>query len=233
MRQSQRNDQRKPSARASSSASAKARPRLQEQRDEFDEDVSQSAKDFAAEDKDGQPARDIATTDILPPLQFRSERFAELNIALVSDYADYRVVGWNAEKAFTRVFGTDYADLHLYARIEALEHNLVYRKVFAHKFGIVKLEEMYGPKLAVYELVSLMNNPFTKCSTKLSAIKELNVLFGITIVDESGKTRAGKTLNQFYEDENQPTPNTKPNLANRHPDPGTPEAEAFLEGAKA
>lgn len=210
------------------------RPRPKEQESAWhDDDVSQSAKDFADEDQDGQPPRDITTTNIMSPLQFRSERFAELNIKLVSDYADYRVIGWNAERAFTRVFGTDYADLHLYARIEALEHNLVYRKVFAQKFGVVKLEEMYGPKLAVYELVSLMNNPFTKCSTKLSAMKELNVLFGITVIDESGRTRAGRSLKEFYEDANQPTPNAKPNLTGRHPEPGSPESEAFLASAKS
>jgi hypothetical protein len=213
------------------------RPRPKEQQsqspwDNEGDDISQSAKDFADEDKDGQPPRDITTTNVMSPLQFRSERFAELNIKLVSDYADYRVIGWNAERAFTRVFGTDYADLHLYARIEALEHNMVYRKVFAQKFGVVKLEEMYGPKLAVYELVSLMNNPFTKCSTKLSAMKELNVLFGITVIDDSGRTRAGRSLKEFYEDTNQPTPNAKPNLTGRHPEPGSKESEEFLTAQK-
>lgn len=191
-----------------------------------------NGRDAADDWDDALRPKDIATTEVLAPYQFRNEQFAELNIALVSDYADYRVVGWNAERAFTRVFGTDYADLHLYARIEALEHNLVYRKVFAEKFAAVKMEQMYGPKLAVYELVSLVNNPFTKCSTKLAAMKELNVLYGITAIDDAGRTVKGKSLNDFY-DENQPTPNTKPVVSEkRHPEPGSVESEAFLAANK-
>jgi hypothetical protein len=194
--------------------------------DEHASHVSKEAEDFA---NDLNPDRDIVTTNVLAAVHFRSEVFAKANISHVSDYAEYRVIGWNAERAFTRVFGTDYADLHLYSRIEALEHNLVYRKIFAEKFAAVKMERMYGPKLAVYELLSLMNNPFTKCSTKLSAIKELNVLFGITVVDEAGRTTAGKTLKDFYGD-NQPTPESKPKLSTtRHPEPGSAEAEAFVE----
>lgn len=197
---------------------------------EWREGTSTEAEAFANDDAVN---RDIETISVMPPVQFRSEEFAKLNIAFISDYADYRVVGWNAERAFLRVFGTDYADLWLQSRIEALEHNLVYRKVFAEKFALVKMENMYGPKLAVYELLALLNNPFTKCSTKMSAIKELNVLYGITVVDAAGKTTAGKSLKEFYEEANQPVPNTKPVLSIvKHPEPGSAEAEAFLEANK-
>ncbi len=174
----------------------------------------------------GRP-KDIATTEVLAPYQFRSEQFARLNIAIISEYADYRVTGVNPERAFTRVFGTDYADLHLYARIEALEHNLVYRQVFAEKFAALKIEQMYGPKMAVFELLSLANNPFTKCSTRMAALKELNVLFDVTVVDEAGRTRKGKALSEFYGETPVSEKATAPTT--RHPEPGSEESEAFLE----
>jgi hypothetical protein len=176
----------------------------------------------------GRP-KDIATTEVLSPYQFRSEQFARLNIQIISEYAEYRVIGVNPERAFTRVFGTDYADLHLYARIEALEHNLVYRQVFAEKFAAQRLDQMYNAKMAVHELLSLANNPFTKCATRLAAWKELNVLFDVTVIDEAGRTRKGKALSEFY---NETPVSEKAAPTTRHPEPGSAESEAFLEANK-
>lgn len=185
---------------------------------------------------DDQPApdaeQDVTTTRVLKPIYFRDEDFARRNLQFVSEYAGYRAIGVNAERAFLRTFGTDYADLYLQARIEALEHNLIYRQVFIEQFAKVKIGDMWDVKMAAWEYLQLINNPFVKDSTRLSAIKEMNVLFGITVVDDNGRTRAGKGLKEFYADtvESEPTANT---TLPRHPNPGTPEAEAFLEQRKA
>lgn len=182
--------------------------------------------DHPDEEQEADVERDITTTRILPPIYFRDENFAERNISIITEYADYRVLGWNPERAFCRVFGTAYADYFLEARIQALEHNVVYRKVFAAKFGATKLDDMFDAKTSVYELLSLVNNPFTKDTTRLTAIKELNIMFGITVIDENGKTRAGKTLSEFYTDTAKLATNPE---ATRHPEPGSAEAKAFMD----
>jgi hypothetical protein len=168
--------------------------------------------------------RDIVTTEVQPARAFRSKEFANANIGLISDYADYRVMGWNAERAFIRVFGTDYGDMHLYARIEALEHNLVYRTVFAKRFGATPLNRMFSVKHAIWHWLSLLNNPFVRETVRATAIQQLQTIYGITVVDEAGNTKATKSLDDFYAAEGDAA-NIPPTF--RHPDPGSPEAIGF------
>jgi hypothetical protein len=174
--------------------------------------------------------RDIVTTDVQPARAFRDQGFANANIGLISDYADYRVMGWNPERAFIRVFGTDYGDMHLFARIEALEHNIVYRQVFAKRFGATPLSRMFSVKHAIWHWLSLLNNPFVKETVRAKAIDSLQVIYGITVVDEAGTTKATKSLDDFYRDE-QAMANGTEGASNpqgfRHPDPGSEEAIAF------
>lgn len=179
--------------------------------------------------------RDIttgSTTAVQPPYVFRQEAFAQANIQIIAEYAGYRAIGVNAERAFLRTFGTDYADVRLSQRIDALEHNIIYRQVFIEQFAKVKLGDMWGVKMAAWEYLQLVNNPFVKDSTRLSAIKELNVMFNITMIDEQGRTRKGQGLKEFYDSvkgDGEPKPAV---TSIRHPDPGTPEAEAMLSARK-
>lgn len=168
---------------------------------------------------------DLVTVFKLPPTQFRDEKWARDNIDSISEYAEYKVAGWSPEQAFCRVFGTDYADWYLEARINALEHNLVFRKVFAQKFAAAKADDQWSVKASIFELQRLINSQFTKDSTKLAAIKELNVMFGITVVDENGKTRQGSALQDFYKGLQKPVTGE---VGAKHPEPGSPEAEAFM-----
>lgn len=171
--------------------------------------------------------RDIVTTEVQPARAFRDQTFANANIGLISDYADYRVMGWNPERAFIRVFGTDYGDMHLFARIEALEHNLVYRQVFAKRFGATPLSRMFSVKHAIWHWLSLLNNPFVRETVRAKAIESLQVIYGITVVDEAGNTKATKTLDDFYREETASGATESNPQAFRHPDPGSAEAVAF------
>ncbi|WP_118185717.1 hypothetical protein [Paraburkholderia phosphatilytica] len=47
----------------------------------------------------------------------------------------------------------------------------------------------WSANTAIMHLLRLVENPLEKGSTKLNAIKELNVLLGITTVDAEGRTR--------------------------------------------
>jgi hypothetical protein len=176
---------------------------------------------------------DIITSQPMSPWHFRQDTFAASHVKEVNEYAGYRALGVNSERAFLRAFGTDYADLHLQARIEALEHNVVYRKIFIQAFSQVKIGDMWDVKMAAFEYLQLINNPFVKDSTRLAAIKELNVLFGITIVDEGGRTKAGRGLREFYADTIQSETSASTQGAAKHPDPGSPEAEAYIDARKA
>jgi len=176
--------------------------------------------------------RDIVTSEVQPARAFRDQAFAQANIGLISDYADYRVMGWNPERAFIRVFGTDYGDLHLFARIEALEHNLVYRQVFAKRFGATPLNRMFSVKHAIWHWLSLLNNPFVRETVRAQAIVQLQTIYGITVVDEAGTTKASKTLDDFYAAEAAGDATSSNPQAFRHPDPGSPEAIAFEQGMR-
>lgn len=196
-------------------------------------DPKREARNSPAEDVEDWLAtpheRDIVTTEVQPARAFRDQTFANANIGLISDYADYRVMGWNPERAFIRVFGTDYGDVHLFARIEALEHNIVYRQVFAKRFGATPLSRMFSVKHAIWHWLSLLNNPFVRETVRAKAIESLQVIYGITVVDEAGNTKATKTLDDFYREETANGSYESNPQAFRHPDPGSAEAIAFEE----
>lgn len=188
-------------------------------------DVAKNLDEWMEENRE----RDIVTSEVQPARAFRDQGFANDNIGLISDYADYRVMGWNPERAFIRVFGTDYGDMHLFARIEALEHNIVYRQVFAKRFGATPLSRMFSVKHAIWHWLSLLNNPFVRETVRAKAIDSLQVIYGITVVDEAGTTKATKSLDDFYRDELDRDPGSSEGnpQAFKHPSPGSPEAIAF------
>jgi hypothetical protein len=61
--------------------------------------------------------------------------------------------------------------------------------------------KLWNPGMSAHSLVSLVKSDETKDNVRLSAIKELNVIFGITVVDENGRTRAIRKLDDFYREE--------------------------------
>lgn len=121
--------------------------------------------------------------------------FATLNSEAYDQYIEYRVRGHHPQTAFIRVFDEDNRS-HIIC--EMIEHNPYYKAQFAKRLKEIKIEELWNDKIAVHALLSAANNPFFKDSSRVAAIKELNVLIGVTVVDESGKTRAGRSLADFY-----------------------------------
>jgi len=137
---------------------------------------------------------------LVPPDHFGDEEFAldKQNKKYFDLYIEYRVRGYHPHVAFRRVFGSDYMDSNAPQRIEMTEHNPYYRERFKERLKEIKIEELWETKTSIHELLSMARNPFAKDTTRLNAMKELNVLVGITVVDESGKTRAGRSLADFY-----------------------------------
>jgi hypothetical protein len=147
---------------------------------------------------------DSTTIPLATPKMFGDVKFAELNADLFNAYAEYRVKGYHSHVAFRRVFGEDYMDPVSHVRIEMIEHNEYHKARFNKRLKEIKTEELWDAKVALNELLSMARNPFAKDSTRLNAMRELNILVGIVIVDENGKTKAGRSLADFYQ--KPPTP---------------------------
>lgn len=137
---------------------------------------------------------------------FANELFVLNNLQLFERYAAYRVNGHTAAASLRMTFGEDYFDNNATARIYALEGNSAYQKIFNKLLNATKLSDMWNPKRAVHELLSLARDKFEKGSVRLGAIKELNVLCEITVTDETGKTKAGRSLADFYAQEGEREP---------------------------
>jgi hypothetical protein len=138
-------------------------------------------------------------TNLVQPSHFGDRDFAEANRQYFDPYVEYRVRGYHPHVAFRRVFGEDYMDSNAPQRIEMAEHNPYFRERFATRLKEIKIEELWNEKTSIHELLSLARNPFAKDTTRLNAAKELNILIGITVTDENGKTKKGRDLSDFYD----------------------------------
>jgi hypothetical protein len=161
-----------------------------------------------------------------PAPRFREDDFIRMYRPLVSRYLDMRVLGMERESAFLQCFGTDYYDQHLIRRIEALEGNEAFQNELGKRLDAKTPEQMFDLKKAIWNWMSIINSNSARDSSKVAAIKELQVLYGLTVIDANGNTRAGKTLADFYKETDQQKPLTA-GAGELHAEPGSPEAQAF------
>lgn len=133
-----------------------------------------------------------------PPSQFGLVRFAENNPAYFKEYITYRLHGYNAHVAFRRVFGQEELATNGHLKVEEIEHNPWVRKKLAQLVKATAVSTLWDDKVAVHELLNMARNPFFKEQVRLGAIKELNVLTGVTVIDEKGVTRKGMSLKDYY-----------------------------------
>lgn len=141
---------------------------------------------------------DLHDSRIATPSDFASETFAAHNKQIFDEIIELRVRGISQFVAYRMVLGDEYNDNMAQARIYSIEMNPYYKREFNRVLEATPVHEMWNPKVAVHELLSLVRDRFAKESARMSAIKELNVIANITIVDESGKTKAGRNLADFY-----------------------------------
>lgn len=145
--------------------------------------------------------QDLHDSRLATPLDFSSEVFAANNKSIFDEVIALRVRGISIHVAYRMVLGEEYNDNLAQARIYAMEMNPYYKKEFKYQLDATPFTEMWNPKIAVHELLSLVRDKWAKESARLSAMKELNVIANITIIDESGKTKAGRKLADFYAEE--------------------------------
>lgn len=137
-----------------------------------------------------------------PPIdEFATAEFIEDNKSFYDDYIDLRVQGFDPYSAFIRVFGMEHWPEQAHrgqARLNAIESTRYFNETFDAKLEKIKVTDLWNPKRSLNELLCVVRGPYVKDATKLNAIKELNVMVGIVIIDENGKTKAGRTLEDFY-----------------------------------
>lgn len=131
------------------------------------------------------------------PWMFSDDEFISLNWHLYEKYIKYKVSGWSEVKAFGYAFKLPF-DTQTIQRITHLESTERFQQEFERQMEAMDPNRLWNRNVAVHSLVRLINDPEGRDSTKLAAMKELNIMFNITIVDENGKTRAGSSLEDFY-----------------------------------
>jgi hypothetical protein len=142
-----------------------------------------------------------------PPWLFGDEDFTILYREKFDLYVEYRIRGFHSTLALGKAFGSENAiggDNTAQERVFHLEANQYYIDRFEARLKEIQMDELWNAKTSVHEMLSLLRSPFTKDTTQLAAAKELNVVFGITIVDENGKTKAGRSLADFYKNVGMP-----------------------------
>lgn len=132
--------------------------------------------------------------------EFADPEFIAQNQPFFDRYVDMRVHGHDSKQAFLHVFGAEHwnENQHGYRRIDEIESTAYYTEQFAAKLKTIPVGDLWDSKKALNALLTNVRSPYVKDATRLAAIKELNILVGIVIVDENGKTKAGRSLADFY-----------------------------------
>lgn len=135
------------------------------------------------------------------PIEMGTLSFATAHYDLFTQYVELRVHGVHSHEAFRRVFPFAWFEgSNGFARANAVEFNPQTISRLRDAIANVKPSTLWNPNLAIHAMLSLAQDPFAKDNTRLGALKELNVLCNIIIVDENGKSRAGRSLDDFYRD---------------------------------
>ncbi len=145
---------------------------------------------------------------IAPFDTFRNDRIEANHAVAVQRYIVLRVIGHKAIAALTSAFGASYASsIHTHTIIDLIETSDYYMRGFAR--GAAERDKMDSPlwnaMAAARVLISIATDETAKRVERIAAAKELNVLYGITIIDEKGNTRRGLTLDELLK--MTPTPN--------------------------
>lgn len=143
------------------------------------------------------------------PDSMREDWYVNKHTDMYEDYVEMRLTGVHPSIAFRRIWGEGYWDQMSQSRIYAIEESNFYRKEFAIRLAATPIEKLWDLKKSVHNLVCLSQNPFAKDNTRLGAMKELNVLVGITMIDENGKTVAGKGMREVQDALYDSVPETK------------------------
>ncbi|QDH49595.1 hypothetical protein KYLE_1 [Pantoea phage Kyle] len=140
----------------------------------------------------------MSASGILLPEDFEDYNFALNNKEHFDKYIDMIIKGYDETTALRVVFGEEAcSDGGFWARIYAIRRNRYYNQQYQLALQNIKLEELWNPRLAITMLL-LIARSSEKHSARINAIKELNIMTGITVMDEAGNTKQGRSMEDFY-----------------------------------
>lgn len=135
--------------------------------------------------------------------EFAEPEFIQANKSFYDRYIEYRIHGYTPRTSFMRTFGPEHwrdAQVGSVSRVESIEATAYYQSKFESRLKEITVDKLWHTKLSIHELLTSVRDPLGSSNARLNAIKELNVLVGITVIDENGKTKAGRNLSDFYKD---------------------------------
>jgi hypothetical protein len=136
------------------------------------------------------------------PSLFADPEFAEEFAPCFDYFIDQLVKGVSKDIAIIDAFMMFQKNVNIgnaYALATAAECNPYVKERFDTVLESKKPTELWSVNKSLHNLLKLVNDRGTRDSARVQAIKELNVMAGITEIDEFGKTRSGSgSLSDFY-----------------------------------
>lgn len=119
--------------------------------------------------------------------------------APLSEYMKLRAIGRDSLAALTVAFGANHVmSGNSHILIDFIEGSDKYIEGMPAALERMKHVTIWSPAISARNLVAIANGA-AKASDRMNAIKELNVIYGVTIIDENGKTKSGgMTLKDFW-----------------------------------
>ena len=163
---------------------------------------------------------------IIPPEMFKGPGFLEGFKAAIIHYMKLLAFGKSKKAALRVSFGEAYAEhINWRSYVDHLECTAFFINEFPKVLKANQTYKVWNEHSAIRSLVALADDSEARDNVRLAAITQLNVLCGITLTDVNGNTVVRRTLEDFYAEQNE-------NRHKRHPEPGTPEAEALVKSLR-
>lgn len=123
---------------------------------------------------------------------FKNEYIAAYHKEALLRYVSLKAEGHTSIAALTGAFGHEYAmTMNPFAYINLIETSDAYKRTLVAAVADKKDNPIWDAEQAARVLFSIATDETAKRAERIAAAKELNVLFGITIIDDKGNTRAG------------------------------------------
>lgn len=146
---------------------------------------------------------------VYSPRDFANYEFAIECYDCFDRYIELRIFGVHREIAIIDAFemiscGASIANAHQLAI--AAETNQYFKHNFKQRLAATRTSEFWDTNKSVNHLLCMLEDENVRDTVRFAAIRELNVMFGITIIDEHGNTRRGMSLDDFYKLESAKAP---------------------------
>lgn len=131
---------------------------------------------------------------------FDNDVIAHYHRDALDRYLRLKAIGQSSRAALSGAFGYEYATvMNQQYYIDLIESSDAYTSALPKYVAAMKDHAVWSPEISARTLAAIATDQSLKASDRISAAKELNVIYGVTIVDENGKTRrGGHTLEDFY-----------------------------------